>query len=93
MVEYDGDAISESEWYNAEDYDREIQESPIMDKAEPSDKKLTEEQIKNWRKVLSISYGPYALIMPEEEIRKIKNSMQMEINKCQPAQTAQRRNN
>ena len=80
-MEYDGDAISESEWYNAEDYDREIQESPIMDKAEPSDKKLTEEQIKNWRKVLSISYGPYALIMPEEEIRKIKGSMQMEINK------------
>ena len=50
--------------------------------------RLTEEQIKNWRKVLSISYGPYSLIMPEEEIRKIKNSMQMEINKCQPAQTA-----
>jgi len=41
---------------------------------------LTEEQIKNWRKVLALSLGPYALIMPEEEVRAMQKQMQSNID-------------
>ena len=39
---------------------------------------MTEEQIENWRKMLSTQFGlgPYAFIMPKEEIEKIKNNFQ-----------------
>jgi len=37
---------------------------------------LTDEQIDNWRKVLSMSLGPYALIMPKEEVQAIRDKMQ-----------------
>jgi hypothetical protein len=41
---------------------------------------LTQEQIKNWRKILSITLGPFALIMPESDIQKIANNLQDKLN-------------
>ena len=41
-----------------------------------SEEKLTDVQIDNWRKVLSMSLGPYALIMPKEEVQAIRDKMQ-----------------
>jgi len=38
--------------------------------------KLNSEQIKNWRSVLATIIGPYALIMPEEEIEEFRNKLQ-----------------
>lgn len=38
--------------------------------------KLTDEQIKNWRKVLVGMIGPYALIMPKEEIQAFRDKTQ-----------------
>ena len=37
---------------------------------------MTDEQIENWRKVLSITVGPYAFIMPKEDVQKMKNKFQ-----------------
>lgn len=42
---------------------------------------MTQEQIENFRKVLSVSIGPYALIMPDEEVVAIRDKMQADINK------------
>ena len=42
--------------------------------------KLSPEQIENWRRVLTMQIGPYALIMSAEEIQRHKNSMQRRIN-------------
>lgn len=44
-------------------------------------KMLTEKQIKNWRNILSLQFGPWALIMPVEEIEKIKENMEKSFNK------------
>ncbi len=41
---------------------------------------MTKEQIENFRKVLVLSFGPYALIMPEEEVIAIRDKMQENIN-------------
>lgn len=38
--------------------------------------KLTDEQIKNWREVLVGMIGPYALIMPKEEIQAFRDKTQ-----------------
>jgi hypothetical protein len=43
-------------------------------------KKLTPEQITNWRKILSSSIGPYALIMDDEEVQRFYDDMQNNIN-------------
>ena len=40
------------------------------------DGKLTPEQIKNWRTILVLQYGPYALIMPDEQVQLIRDRMQ-----------------
>jgi hypothetical protein len=37
---------------------------------------LTPEQIENWRRVLLMTLGPYALIMPGEQIQKYRDMMQ-----------------
>jgi len=37
---------------------------------------LTEEQIENWRKILCLTLGGYALIMPVEEIEATRAKMQ-----------------
>lgn len=43
---------------------------------------MTEEQIQNWRKVLCgvFGLGPYALIMPREEIEKIRDRIEEKAN-------------
>ena len=41
-----------------------------------NDTKLTPEQIGNWRRVLIGMIGPYAIIMPDEEIQAVRNTMQ-----------------
>jgi hypothetical protein len=43
--------------------------------------KLTEEQIKNWRKMLCGILGPYALIMPVEDIEKMRYKIQEQVDK------------
>jgi len=45
--------------------------------------KLTEEQIKNWREVLIKMIGPYALLMPREEIQAFHDRTQRDIDKMQ----------
>jgi len=44
---------------------------------------MTTEQIKNFRNVLCITLGPYALIMPDEDVIKIRDKMQERINKIE----------
>jgi len=46
----------------------------------PIDLKLTPEQIQNWRRVLCSMFGPYALIMTEDEIQKTRDNMQNSVN-------------
>lgn len=43
--------------------------------------KLTPEQIQNWRKVLTGMFGPYAMIMSDDEVQKFKDKMQNNIDK------------
>ena len=38
--------------------------------------RLTFEQIKNWREVLCGMIGPYALMMPDEEVQRLRDKMQ-----------------
>ncbi len=42
-----------------------------------SETKLTPEQIKNYRSVLCGIIGPYALIMPDEEVQRLRDKMQL----------------
>jgi len=44
-------------------------------------KKLTDEQIKNWRRVLVGMFGPYALIMPKEQIQQYFDKLNNKISK------------
>ena len=44
--------------------------------AEDAAKKLSPEQIKNWREVLIHMVGPYALVMPEEMVQEFKDRFQ-----------------
>lgn len=39
-------------------------------------KQLTSEQIENWRTVLCGQIGPYAFMMPDEEIQQLREKMQ-----------------
>lgn len=48
---------------------------------EMSENELTDEQIKSWRQVLSTTLGPYALIMPKEEVQKMRDKMQKHVDK------------
>lgn len=41
---------------------------------------MTDEQIENWRTMLSLSLGSYAFVMPKEEVQQIKNEMQKKLN-------------
>ena len=43
-------------------------------------KQLTEQQIENYRKVLINVFGPYALIMPIEQIQAYRNKIQGMVN-------------
>ena len=42
---------------------------------------LTKEQISHWRNLLAFSFGPYAFIMPEDEIIKFRDIFQNRIDK------------
>lgn len=46
-----------------------------------NDKQLTPEQVENWRRVLLSYLGPYALIMPEKDVNKMKDRFQENINR------------
>ena len=50
-----------------------------MSKNEDEDK-LTPEQIENWRKTLCGMLGPYALIMPDEEVQMMRDKMQSKVD-------------
>ena len=41
---------------------------------------MTPEQIKNFREALCLSLGPYALIMPEEQVVKMRDKFQRLLN-------------
>ncbi len=42
--------------------------------------KMTPEQIENWRLILTMQLGPYALIMRPEEIQKHRDILQKYVN-------------
>lgn len=44
--------------------------------------KLTPEQIKNWRNILAtqFGFGPYAFVMSDAEIQKIRDNMQAKVS-------------
>jgi len=50
-----------------------------------SDKKtqkevLTDEQVKNWRKAMVNLLGPYALVMPREEVERLRDRLQARLD-------------
>jgi hypothetical protein len=51
-----------------------------MDNDNNEDAKLTPEQIKNWRNILLGMIGPYALLMPDEEVQQIRDIMQANLS-------------
>lgn len=51
-----------------------------MNDSETTSIGLTPAQIKNWRDALVYMLGPYAVIMPDEEVVKIHAKMQETIN-------------
>ena len=48
---------------------------------------LTPEQIRNWRNVLSTQLGPYAFIMPVEQIEKFRDRLQGHVNQLDKGAT------
>ena len=48
------------------------------------DNKLTPEQIVNWRNILAGMIGPYALIMPYEDVQKMRDEMNAHFNADEP---------
>ncbi len=52
----------------------------MPEKIQTTSEKLTPKQIENWRGILSVRFGPYALIMPAHEIQAYKDKTQEEIN-------------
>lgn len=47
---------------------------------------LTDAQIENWRNLLVGEFGPYALIMPKQDIERHANKIQQNVNKYLDAQ-------
>jgi hypothetical protein len=45
-----------------------------------TEKEMTPEQVENWRKVLCEILGPYALIMPVEDVHKFRDKLQKKVN-------------
>ena len=43
--------------------------------------KLTDEQVENWRAVLSVILGPYAFLMSREQIRAWRDKTQAEVDR------------
>jgi hypothetical protein len=42
--------------------------------------KLTDEQVENWRKILAMTFGPYAYMMPKEDVQKMRDKMQKHVD-------------
>jgi hypothetical protein len=42
---------------------------------------LTKEQIENWKKVLTVTFGPYALLLKDEDVIALRNKMQNRLDK------------
>ena len=53
--------------------------------AEDAAKKLSPEQIKNWREILFHMVGPYALVMPEETVQAFKDRFQGIVEQLPPS--------
>lgn len=64
-----------------------ILQNYIMTNQEPDDK-LTPEQIVNWRNILVRMIGPYALIMPYEDVQKMRDNMNALFNADEPEANA-----
>ena len=47
--------------------------------------KLSPEQIKNWRNALIPTLGPYALIMPDVDVHKMRDVYQKKLNEIPEA--------
>lgn len=41
---------------------------------------LTDEQVENWRRILSGIFGPYAFLMSREQIQAYRDRMQQQAN-------------
>jgi len=46
--------------------------------------KLTPEQIKNWRTAMVGMLGPYALICSDEDVQRLRDDMQRQLDEEQP---------
>jgi hypothetical protein len=46
-----------------------------------SEEKLTDKQITNWRRILSLKLGPYAFLMSIEEVKMLRDKMQEHVDK------------
>jgi hypothetical protein len=46
---------------------------------------LTPEQVKNWRKALSTQLGPYAFVMPAEEVQTMHDIVQKRLDALIPS--------
>lgn len=55
---------------------KDLADESKKEKKGMTDGKLSPEQIENWRKVLFGMIGPYAKIMPADEIQKFRDKMQ-----------------
>ncbi len=63
---------------------RRKKEMRARNDAEDAAKKLSPEQIKNWRDVLYHMVGPYALVMPEEMVQEFRDRFQGMAEQLQP---------
>jgi hypothetical protein len=45
---------------------------------------MNDEQIANWRAVLAFTLGPYAFIMPKEDIESLRDRIQRRVNSVYP---------
>jgi hypothetical protein len=46
---------------------------------ERQEEKLTPKQIENWRRILCMMIGPYALMMTDEQIQQYRDQMQKKL--------------
>jgi len=43
--------------------------------------KLSDQQVENWRRSLSLTFGPYAYIMPREQVQAFRDRMQADVDR------------
>jgi len=52
------------------------------DENKPKDEnELSDEQVENWRRILAMTLGPYAYMMPKAEVQKMRDKMQEHVDK------------